>query len=282
VQKLLMAYLQPSWEAYRATANAKKYRSENEFLREHYFDHVDFADTTLLHSEVFYVLCTEYLSKYVNPQTDSSYTKAVDLILKNTLPASPVYKYILNLLINTYEDTPWENTFVHLVDDYLLKNSGPQSGWEKTLAQRSATFKKLRTGNKAPAFALNNDKGKKTDLNGISSKVVLLMFWSSTCPHCEEAMPQVKDIYTKYHPMGLEIVAVSVDTDKKAWLEALEANRMEWVNVSDLKGMVSPVVESYNAFSTPTFYLLDKDKTIIAHPDSPKELKESIEKALKE
>ena len=82
--------------------------------------------------------------------------------------------------------------------------------------------------------------------------------------------------------MGLEIVAVSVDTDKKAWLEALEANRMEWVNVSDLKGMVSPVVESYNAFSTPTFYLLDKDKTIIAHPDSPKELKESIEKALKE
>ena len=280
VQKLLLAYQEPDWGAYKMTSNAKKYKSRKEFLKEHFFDHVDFKDSTLLNSEVFYVLCTDYLTKYVDPESDSNYCKAVDFILKQTTHSSPVYKYILTLLINTYEDSEWEATFVHLVNDYLLKGHAPQAGWEQTLAKRAATILKLRPGNKAPDFTLENSKGKSENLYGIKSKVILLLFWSSTCPHCEEAMPQIQDIYKMYHPRGLEIVAVSVETDKKAWMEAIVKNNMTWVNVSDFKGMASPVIENYNAYSTPTFFLLNADKTILAHPQSPKEMKESLDKAL--
>jgi peroxiredoxin len=280
VQKLLLAYLEPDWGAYRMTPNAKKYKSRKEFQKEHFFDHVDFSDSTLLNSEVFYVLCTDYLTKYVDPESDSNYCKAVDFILKKTIPDSPVYKYILNLLINTYEDTEWEATFVHLVDDYLLKGHAPQAGWEQTLAKRASTIIKLRPGNKAPDFTLENSKGKSENLYGIKSKVILLLFWSSTCSHCEEVMPQILDIYKLYHARGLEIIAVSIEIDKKAWQEAIDKNNMTWVNVSDFKGMASPVIESYNAYSTPIFFLLDADKTILAHPQSPKEMKESLDKAL--
>jgi peroxiredoxin len=227
---------------------------------------------------VFYVLSTDYLSKYVNPQSDSNYIKAVDLILKKALPESPVYKYLLHLLIDTYVDTEWEDTFVHLVDDYLLKNRGTQTAWDITLEKRASVIESLKPGNKAPDFTINNDKGGTFHLYHIPSKVILLLFWSSTCPHCEETMPQIQEIYKKYQPLGLEIVAVSVDTDKKAWLEAIQKNKLDWVNASDLKGMVSPVIESYNAFSTPTFYLLDADKTILSHPNSPKEMQEALDK----
>ena len=44
--------------------------------------------------------------------------------------------------------------------------------------------------------------------------------------------------------------------------------------------MASPVIENYNVYRTPTFFLLNADKTILAHPQSPKEMKESLDKAL--
>jgi peroxiredoxin len=279
VQKLLLAYLEPDWDTYKTTSNAKKYRSRKEFLHEHFFDNISFLDSTLLNSEVFYVLCTDYLTKYVDPESDSAYTRAVDFILQQITPGTPVYTYVLNLLINTYVDTEWEETFAHLVEAYLLKNHTPQPGWETSLAKRAATIKKLQPGNRAPDFTISNSYGQPFNLYGIRSKVILLFFWSSTCPHCEQVMPQIFEIYNKYHALGLEIVAVSVDIDKASWLEAIKKSKMTWVNVSDLKGMVSPVVENYCAFSTPNFFLLDVSKTIIAHPYSPMQMQESLEKA---
>lgn len=279
VHKLLLAYLEPDWDTYKTTANAKKYRSRKEFLKEHFFDNISFSDSTLLNSEVFYVLCTDYLTKYADPESDSAYTRAVDFILQQITPGTPVYTYVLNLLINTYADTEWEETFAHLVDAYLLKDHVPQPGWETTLALRAATIKNLRPGNRAPDFTISNNKGQTVKLFSIRSKVILLFFWSSTCPHCEKVMPQIHNIYKQYHPLGLEIVAVSVDTDNKEWQAGIAKNQMNWINLSDLKGMVSPVVESYNAFSTPTFFLLDASKIIIAHPYSPAQMQQSLEKA---
>ncbi|HNX06575.1 MAG TPA: DUF4369 domain-containing protein, partial [Bacteroidales bacterium] len=81
VTKLLKAYVTPDWQAYKKTPGAKIYKNKNAFLKEHYFDHVDFSDSTLLYSEVFYILCNDYLSSFVNPETDSGYIAAVDFIL---------------------------------------------------------------------------------------------------------------------------------------------------------------------------------------------------------
>lgn len=278
VQKLLNAYQEPNWDNYRQQPEVRKYGSRKEFMQDHFFDHLDFSDSTLLNSEVFYVLCTDYLNKYVDPESDSNYQKATEFILQKTVPDSPVYKYILNLLVNTFSESEWEGTFVHLVEDYLTRNTCDQNESDKSLTERAATIKKLRLGNPAPDFALIDERGKPTVLYSIQAKVILLFFWSSSCPHCEKVIPQIVDIYKKYHPLGLEIVAVSVDTDKKQWTEAIAMNKMIWINLTDLKGMESPAIESYNAFSTPDFFLLDSGKTIIAHPYSPREMQENLEK----
>jgi peroxiredoxin len=278
VQKLLLAYLEPDWDTYKAAANAIKYPSRKDFLKKHFFDHVDFSDSTLLNSEVFYVLCTDYLTKFVDPESDSAYSRAVDFILRQAKPETPIYTYILNLLVNTFGDTQWEATFVHLVDDYLLKNTCEQTANTKTMAERAAIMKKLRAGNPAPDFISTDVNGNNVNLYSIKSKAILLWFWSSSCQHCEKVMMQIQDIYKKYHPLGLEIVAVSLDTDKKNWLYAIQKNHFAWINLTDLKGAESSVIENYNAFSTPDFFILDAAKNIIAHPYSPSEMQEAINK----
>ena len=282
VHKLLNAYLEPNYEAYKKQADAIKYKTRRAYLKEHFFDRIDFTDSTLLNSEVFYVLCTDYLTKYVvEEESDSNYIRAVDLILKKTTPDSPVYKYILYLLIDTYEDTPWEATYIHLVDDYLLKNTCEQTSSNQSIAQRAAIMKTLKPGLPATDFTLQSSLGNPINLYSVQAKAVLLLFWSSTCPHCEKVMPQLLDVYQQYHALGLEIVAVSLDTDKKSWLNAIAKNQMKWINVSDLKGIKSYVIKSYNANSTPTFFLLDADKKIIKHPYSPDELMEGLEGVFK-
>ncbi|HOY32662.1 MAG TPA: redoxin domain-containing protein [Bacteroidales bacterium] len=279
VGKLLKAFVTPNWYAYKKLPGAKIYKSKHEFLKEHFFDNVDFSDSTLLNSEVFYVLCNDYLSRFCEPESDSNYIAAVDFILGKAQACPPVYNYILNLFINTFEDTEWEGTFIHLVDEHLEKNTCASDGYDKNLSERSAALKKLRPGNKAPEILLNDVAGKPVSLYSVKARVTLLLFWSSECEHCEDVLPQIQQIYAGYHPLGLEVFAVSVDTDKNTWINAIKRQGTAWINVSDLKGFTSPVVAAFDAYSTPTFFLLDAEKNIISHPYSPKQMTEGLQKA---
>jgi len=279
VNKLLKAYTNPDWEQYKRQVKHKDYLKRSDFLKEHFFDNIDFSDSTLLYSEIFYVSCTDYLTNYVKIPSDSGFIRAVNFILSKPNENSPVYNYLLNLFVNTFSDTEWEGVFVHLVDDYLQKNTCNLSQHNKTMSERAAIIKKLKPGNHAPEISMNSTNGKVQTLYSIKSKVVLLLFWSSECPHCEEVMSQICELYRIYKPYGLEIYAVSADTDKSKWLEAIKKNKMTWINVCDFKGFESSTIENYNAYSTPTFYLLDSNKIILCHPYSPKEMNESINKA---
>jgi len=280
VNKLLKAYATPDWPAYKKTTGAKTYKNKYAFLKEHFFDNIDFSDSTLLNSEVFYVLCTDYLTKYADPATDSNYMAAIDFILNKAQPYPPVYKYILNLFVNTFDDTEWVETFIHLVDDYLAKNTCTTDEHDRNMSERAAVLKKLKPGNKAPEIILYDVDGKPVSLYATKSKVTLLMFWSSECEHCEEVMSQINNTYSLYKPLGLEVFAVSADTDKNSWISAVKKYELTWINVSDLKGFQSPAIIAYNAYSTPTFFLLDSEKNIISHPYSPKEMAEGLQKAL--
>lgn len=281
VSKLLKAYAHPDWQTYKTTAGAKNYRNSHEFLKEHYFDNIDFTDSTLLNSEVFFVSCNDYLGKYVDNPSVESYTKAVDLILSKAPAGGPVYEYLLNLLVHTFENTELEAVFIHLVDNYLLANTCENENGNEDVKQKAAVLKKLKPGNPAPDFIAADTSGNTFKLYQLNARATLLLFWSSSCEHCEEAMPQLLDVYKTYAPYGLQVVAFAADTSSADWRRAIQKNAMNWINVSDLKGFLSPVINMYYAYSTPSFVLLNQDKTIFSRPYSPRQLTEGIESLLK-
>ena len=53
-------------------------------------------------------------------------------------------------------------------------------------------------------------------------------------------------VYETYRDKGLEIYAVSLDTDKGVWANAVKNQKLSWVNVCDGLGTASPALTLYN------------------------------------
>ena len=77
-------------------------------------------------------------------------------------------------------------------------------------------------------------------------------------------MPNVIACYEKFHPKGFEVVGVSFDQKKEAWVNAVQQMGMSWPQMSDLKGWKCAASEVYGISSIPSSVLVDPQGKIIA------------------
>ncbi|MFK7806632.1 MAG: peroxiredoxin family protein [Saprospiraceae bacterium] len=116
-----------------------------------------------------------------------------------------------------------------------------------------------------PDLTLQNPEGEMIPLSALNAQVVLVDFWASSCMVCnEENCYYFKPLYNEYKSKGFEIYSVSMDSSAISWQNAIQRDGLEWVQVSDLKGFDSPVMEQYEVEALPTNYLLDSNGKIIA------------------
>ena len=144
---------------------------------------------------------------------------------------------------------------------------GPQaqkSIYGQMLAQRAKRLDAATTGKPAPDFTLDTPDGKSITLSSVEARIKIVDFWASWCGPCRLNNPKLKEIYAAYKDKGLEIIGVSLDTDKRRWTDAVAKDGLPWIQVSSLKGWKCPVASLYGVSVVPAMFVIDASNNIIA------------------
>jgi len=152
-----------------------------------------------------------------------------------------------------------------------------QSAQGKEVADRIALLSKIETGRQALPFTQSTVDGKTVTLADFRGKYVLLEFWASWCGPCRGENPNLRKQYQLYKDKGLEIVGVSLDHDKDAWVKAIEHDQLPWVHVSDLQGWKNAVSTSYGIMGVPANFLIDPQGKIVAQNLRGEELNKKLQ-----
>lgn len=144
---------------------------------------------------------------------------------------------------------------------------------EEGIANQLESYRKMKVGNTAPDIQFSADAIKNGNsiespksLSEVQSTFKLVFFGASWCPMCVEEMTRLIPFYEKWKVKGVEVVFVSLDTDKKAFTDF--ASTFPFISSCDFKKWDTPAAKSFYISGTPTLFLLDADQKILLRPVS--------------
>ena len=252
------------------------------YYKTHYWDGITFMDDRIIRTPFFLPKLEKYYRDLIVPEPDSIIKEAdYQLLLARSNPE--MYKFLLNWLTDEYINPKYmgqDAVFVHLFEKYHSKGL---SSWlnEKqmeTISRRAYMLMANLIGAQAANLEMLDTTGKPAPLYDVTADYTVVVFWDPTCGHCKEELPLIDSVYrTSWKAHNVKMYGVlSADSKedlKQEWLKFIREHKLgDWVNVYQTKEMEAAsntaqkagYRQLYDVTLTPTLYLLDKDKRIIA------------------
>lgn len=174
------------------------------------------------------------------------------------------------------DQNKYEQQLVTYADD--IKNNFAGNLAAKKFVQQMEAAKPISVGHKAPEFSISTADGKTIKLSDYKGKYVMLDFWASWCGPCRQEMPNVVKQYATYKGKGLNILGISLDEDKTAWLAAVRQMNMTWEQASELQKWTGPTERLFHIEAIPANFIIDPQGTIVAKNLAGADLEDFLKK----
>ena len=254
-------------------------RERVDFLKTHFFEKAPVSNSDLLHAPVYSRRIIEYLMLYRDGQysfseQEEAFTDAVDIIMANVAGDRELRSFVVDYLLEGFESFGMEKIQTYIVDTYADETCSTDA--VELARERVEGYRKMAEGQLAEDILIRNDKHELVKLSEVDADVVLVLFWATHCEHCMEMMPALHEWYMTDRPENVEIFAVSIDTAATAWQQYSMVTDPPWINTREPMGWEGKSAEDYNIYATPTMFLLDHERKIIARPFTLRELRREI------
>ena len=267
------------------------------FVKDHFWDDVEFNDDRLLRTPFFETKLDNYFKFYVSPEPDSIYSE-LKYILLSARTCKEMYPYLLTKFTNKYINPEFmgqDKVFLKIFEDFYAKGDttylNPAS--RKTIIERAYSLMANQIGGQAPILDLTDTLGKTFPLYSLNGAFTLVVFWDPTCGHCKEEIPRLDSMYkAKWKALNVKVYSVNVNEPKmdefKKFLMEKKIST-DWAEVYQTKAARDAEQAAnqpnfrqlYDMYKTPTFYLLDDKKRIIAKQLSLEQFDDLIAAKLK-
>lgn len=115
-----------------------------------------------------------------------------------------------------------------------------------------------RIGDAAPDFSVQ-DSDHTVGLTQFHGQVVILNFWATWCPPCQQELPSLMTMQERTRARGVVVLGVSIDVDDGAYHRFLKQRNVNFVTVRDPEQRVS---EIYGTHGWPETYIIDRQGVV--------------------
>lgn len=236
------------------------------YYKNHYWDQIDFNDDRLLRTPILHPKMEQYVKNLVVQTPDSLIKEAEALI--NRSKNKDFRHYLIRYFAAEYENPKTVGTeavFVHMAEKYYLGGeiSLSEDG-RRRIGERVNVLKPLLVGKVFPDIQVWDPQKKPLSLGPQSAKYFVIFFYSPTCGHCKESAPKLLEFARKRKAEQVKVLAVATENSEEEWKKFIaEQKTGDLINGYDFSGQID-FRNKFDVLSTPTVYVLDENKRIIA------------------
>ena len=259
---------------YNSASIAKNSQDYLKSINEHFFDSIDFSNNALYNSTFIIDRITDYVF-YMNYSDDAKkqhelYKKAVKTVLSKTKNQT-FEKDILEFLVTQFVNANNIDFSDYLITTYYEKL--PTAIQNKDFLNSYNEKTMVSIGRTAPEMIWKKGEQKYTLSTLNDAENYVLVFWSTGCSHCLREIPVLYENTKNLN--NTKIVAFSLERNENTWKKYIQ-KYPNWHHAIGLNKWENPTARTYQIYSTPTYIVLNKDKKIIAKPQTLEEVKKIV------
>lgn len=240
-----------------------------EILRD-FFLYFDPSDTIVLNSPIYLTKIDDYFTIFSGINTDDANNylkKAVDNFMGKIISSEKIVFPVASLMRKWLNQYGFDEVIQYIDINYLSTQCN--SGDDKMLQERLASYERLSVGNTAPEIKWTDNENIIHSLYEINSERTIIVFWATWCTHCQQVIPVLYK-YSNENP-EITVIAVNLEQDNKAY-EASKAQYNKWIHIQATGSWNNEWVKLYGVYATPVIYILNKEHKIIRKAKNMEEI----------